>query len=801
VACFRLRLGGSRAYHAYRRSCGRLRKQHMADIGKIFTAEPRSLADFLSTNDQGCFIPSYQRTYSWDVKDVGRLFEDAIDGLRRLVDHPTALRFLGTIIAVDEKDVVPVDEPMDTELPNVVMTIIDGQQRLCTLIAVNIILHDMILRQRATIPSAADSERLLQIVDDYLFDLRKTFRFEGRPSTTLWRNYPRIIRAYEDQWARHQSNARYESPIAKLIWSYITHREADPAGAADFSYGSGTPVAKPEPGQPSLEAVVAYIRGAAAQIEAGQFEDQLGLPTVEQLISGPVQAEGFWADKFPTDALTYIDAHPDQVAPVLRLMAFGRYLNTRMAVTVVTTSSEDYAFDMFEALNTTGQPLTAFETFRPKVVEYEGLQNYRGSVSKPQMRKVEEYLERFIKADERQRATTSLLIPFALLDTGRKLEGHLSAQRRYLRDQYNALGDDAGRRHAFTGALATTADFLRDGWDAPSGKPAAILPGPLAVDAEAGFCFEALRSLRHDVVIAPLVRFYAEAVRLNSEAEVAAYGGAIKAVAAFSMMWRAARGGTANIDAQYRALMSGGRGVEQALALRKGDGTLNAMPTLETLRRSLWKLLAQNRVNLDTKEAWVAAAAQQPIYEVNTRVARFLLMAAFHNSVADPAEPGLIKGGGRRNLELLTSQAWYDEAHVTVEHVAPESNSGKRWPAGLYKDARTVHQLGNLSLLPPLENIALADRDWEHKRLLLAIYAAESDADANAAITAAAKKGLTVSNKVREVAAGGKTLPLCKTLADYTGAWDASFVAKRSRRLAELAWDQITPWLGPAPKK
>ncbi len=471
----------------------------MADIGKIFTAEPRSLADFLSTNDQGCFIPSYQRAYSWDVKDVGRLFEDAIDGLRRLVDHPNALRFLGTIIAVDEKGVVPVDEPMDTELPNVVMTIIDGQQRLCTLLAVNIILHDLILRQRATIQTESDSERLLQIIDDYLFDLQKTFRFEGRPSASLWRNYPRVIRAYEDQWARHQSNARYESPVAKLIWNYIEHREADPSGGQEFCFGSDAPSSNPEPGQPSLEAVIAYIRTAASQIADGYFDDQVEFPTVEQLISGPVQAEGFWADRFPVQALAYINAHPDATSPALRLMAFGRYLNTRMAVTVVTTSSEDYAFDMFEALNTTGQPLTAFETFRPKVVEYEGLSNYRGSTSKPHMRKIEEYLDRFIKADERQRATTSLLIPFALLDTGYRLEGHLSAQRRYLRDQYGQLGTDASRRHAFTGALATTADFLRCGWDAPLGKPARILPGELGVDAAAGFCFEALRSLRHDV--------------------------------------------------------------------------------------------------------------------------------------------------------------------------------------------------------------------------------------------------------------------------------------------------------------
>jgi hypothetical protein len=491
--------------------------------------------------------------------------------------------------------------------------------------------------------------------------------------------------------------------------------------------------------------------------------------------------------------------HQEEVAPVLRLMAFARYLNTRMAVTVVTTSAEDYAFDMFEALNTTGQPLTAFETFRPKVVEYEGPANYRNSPSEPHMRAVEQYLERFGRAEERQRATTSLLIPFALLDTGYRLEGHLSAQRRYLRDKYQSLGSDGPRRRAFTQALGTTADFLRHGWDAPSGAPALMMPDGDPIDAEAGFCFEALRSLRHDVVIAPVVRFYTEAVMTKTPDTVRQYGAAIKAVAAFSMMWRSARGGATNVDAQYRALMSGSRGVEQALSLRNAAGELSPMPSVEALQRSLWRLLGQSRVNLNHKENWVAATAQQPLYSANSRVARFLLMAAFHNSVADPAEAGLIKGGGRGNLELLTPEAWYDEAMITVEHIAPDSNSRQRWPASLYKDARTVHQLGNLSLLPKLENIAIADRDWEHKRLLLAIYASVSDEEAAAAIAAAAKKGLSVSERVRKLVADGRTLPLCKVLSDYAGPWDVAFVAKRSRRLAELAWDRITPWLGTPP--
>ena len=46
--------------------------------------------------------------------------------------------------------------------------------------------------------------------------------------------------------------------------------------------------------------------------------------------------------------------------------------------------------------------------------------------------RVQEYLDRFKRADERQNASSTLMIPFALSEDGHKLEKHLNAQRRYL---------------------------------------------------------------------------------------------------------------------------------------------------------------------------------------------------------------------------------------------------------------------------------------------------------------------------------------------------------------------------------
>lgn len=765
-----------------------------ADISKIFNAEPQSLAAFLGANDQGCFIPSYQRAYSWGADDVARLFEDTVTGLSRLPTAPTSLRFLGTIIAVNDKGLLGVAEPMDQQLPETVMTLIDGQQRLCTLIAINILLHDKIRKLQQDLATEDAADGLGQIIGDYLYDLVKTFQFVGRPSDSLWQNYPRVIRARQDQWARHQDNARYDSPIARLIWAYIVHTGPEQP-VAPFEYAIAEDAERGS-GHQALSAVIDHVRTALDAIGEGEL-DSRKLVTPQELVSPAIQSADFWIAKFPTALVERIAAGPsDAVSRLLRLMAFGRYLNTRMAITVVTTAQEDYAFDIFEALNTTGQPLTAFETFRPKVIETEGMAQYPHTPSFKYMKTIEDYLDRYKKADDRQRATSSLLIPFGLLDKGERIEGRLAAQRTYLRTTYDSLPDLNAKR-AFTAALATTSLFLRNGWQAPSKTASMPNPGAKPLhDAEAGFCFEAMRSLRHDITVAPMVRFYAEADGAADSASTIAYEGAIKAMTAFSMMWRAAKGGTSSIDSRYRTLMSGGQDVVAPVARRTKAGAALAMPTLAQVQQTLWAML--KRARLDTRDAWVNAVVQRPVYLENTLVTRFLLLVALHNSVGD-GTTGLVKGGGRGNMNLLSADLWYSEATETVEHVAPASKDHAHWPDAIYEDSRTVHQLGNLLPLPALENNEAADASWARKKILLAIFAAESVDDAKKSMGDAAKVGITLTKKAEKIATGNPMLPICKGVAEYNGDWNAGFIAMRGRRLAELAYDRMADWLGGLP--
>jgi hypothetical protein len=123
-------------------------------IDQIFSAGALSTWFFLIENGQGCYIPAYQRQYSWDRENVSRLFEDAANGIEQLLVRPSTIGFLGIIIAIHDTKHATVKPLLKAEMPQKVMTIIDGQQRICTMMMIK--LHSM---TTFTLPSDLASRR------------------------------------------------------------------------------------------------------------------------------------------------------------------------------------------------------------------------------------------------------------------------------------------------------------------------------------------------------------------------------------------------------------------------------------------------------------------------------------------------------------------------------------------------------------------------------------------------------------------------------------------------------------------
>lgn len=76
----------------------------MINITQAFTTTGETVAGFLRRPGAGFYIPMYQREYSWDEVNIDQLMEDICRGVESLItDDKDAIRFLGTIIIVQEK--------------------------------------------------------------------------------------------------------------------------------------------------------------------------------------------------------------------------------------------------------------------------------------------------------------------------------------------------------------------------------------------------------------------------------------------------------------------------------------------------------------------------------------------------------------------------------------------------------------------------------------------------------------------------------------------------------------------------
>ena len=523
-------------------------------IDKIFTPKSSSIWEFLIVNGQGCYIPAYQRSYAWDKGNIERLFEDVLYGINQIMARPSAISFLGTIIAIHDQKYSSV-EPIDhSDIAPRVMTIIDGQQRLCSLVMSYIAIHDHIRQVVSKIKN--ETEESIWIRDQCTrlrADLRNAYLIDCvTPEKEIYRYYPRIIRAHEDKWSRQ--SGQYESPVAKLIWEYIKFTELEQEPLEQKKKGF-----KPQEELGDHHKVVRktflFIQNEIWRI-CRKNPEQYDFPQLAKVVQNEDFVMGIWGVDIPVSVKEFVaeeegGGQHQNFCHLMRLMIFAQYLTKRIGITVVTATNEYDAFDMFEALNTTGEPLTAFETFKPKVIEAEELSKYRASPSYEGIERIEKgYLDRYARAEEKQKAVSEMLIPFALAETGVKLQNRLNIQRRYLRDEFEKLSSLEEKR-AFVHLLAGIASFMNGGWNPREGGSSFESLNLKNYDEKASLGFEVLRHLNHSITIAPLYRFYQcvlDAGRKAQEQQITEFADAIKATAAFSVLWRGAMGGTSNID-------------------------------------------------------------------------------------------------------------------------------------------------------------------------------------------------------------------------------------------------------------
>ncbi len=760
---------------------------------ELFDATSQSICDFLSRPSQGFFIPAYQRDYSWDSKNIERLFDDVLYGILQLSERGNTVSFLGTIITIDEDGTTTT--PRDLSGRTDIKTIVDGQQRICTVIMCNIALHDHIRRSLAKLKDIGEpQDNWMRDQCSYvLSDLTKTYSIDTDVDAYDYRYYPRIVRELHDLWSNKKTEAQYTSPASRLTWEYIQHAKS--SDVAEFRF-------RPDDHEfRVVRAAFTSIKSTLTSILRGRGDYRISL---DPALSVPSFFQGIWPSGYSQGTqqsiVDYLKSEPSssqnhkRFCDLLRLMCIARYLNNRVAVTVVSSKNEDDAFDIFEALNTTGAPLTAFETFKPNVIKMEE-NAYSTSDSRRWIESTDRYLSTFKRTESRQNATLDMVVPFALAETAKKLPRKLNEQRRYLRDEFDKLNRNEGRASAreFVRALSNVAGFMETGWNAKTKD--VFLPLTLE-DDEAVFAFQLLRDLNHSITIAPMVRFYQHALDVSDyqspKRGVRELGLAIKATAAFSVLWRAAKGGTAGIDSHYRELMRDGAkdGSIPPLARRR---TGSAEVSIADYKRALRTVL-EEKGGIRSRNEWVRLVGGRPSYDDNGTVTRFLLFCALHDAAPDESEPGLVSQGRDRLCQMLSADKWLDDRFETVEHIAPQSPS-EGWPDEIYSDAHLVHTLGNLTLLPVKENSIASAKSWEDKRGIYRLCAARSQTDSQRIKAELEDKGMKLSEAAQNVLGESAHLVVCESLAAVSDAWSGDIIRRRTQRLAERAWTQLYRWL------
>jgi hypothetical protein len=277
---------------------------------------------------------------------------------------------------------------------------------------------------------------------------------------------------------------------------------------------------------------------------------------------------------------------------------------------------------------------------------------------------------------------------------------------------------------------------------------------------------------------------------------------ALLAITAFSVLWRGSRRGTENIDQEYREIMQGVNALtgmpplSRMRALRREKEVLPPECNLEKLKDELRARLANGEHGgLVDRDAWIREASRIPAYQNAPIVTRFLLLAAYHDSIVDPDKPGLIKPGKQAVSPCLTYEGWIAETNLSLEHIAPRTPEGK-WDAALYQDKETIHKIGNLVLVQEQANSSLSNRSLLEKKILYRALGASSQEEARGVLEQAEKEGIVFTLTAQELVQLSQHMPHLAALGGYDqSVWTEAFIDQRSGVLLGMAWDRLYPWL------
>lgn len=785
------------------------------NINQIFETSTETLSS-LTLNQDFYYIPPYQRQYSWSEEDVQRLFESIATAFIELGQDAESFTFLGTIITIKDrsfKSIPAVDRP---NLPASVQLVIDGQQRLTTLFILILALHERLRQSYEKVKNLEDSEKtdlikaytdLVAVTMNQIGEILVSYQFAGVDRRIP---YMRIVRAFDDTWSRDEKQNKYESPIANLIYEYAITLQSFDLNRPQRIFNPRSYPTGSEKGVCRSRFI--EIRKMLSDVRSiGIGETQISFKEPDYFLKNSKIAEDL-LNPFGLEnlrALSELNGEDDFKDGIVDLM-LTRFVLQRVILTEVSVSKEEYAFAVFDSLNTTGKPLAPFEMFKPLVVDSVGLINYQSSNER---KLVDDIATSLGNLDKPANLTDAekITVSFALSENAHRLSMKRVPQRNFFRRSFKRAEKD-GERLGYLQNFKSITAFHKAVFVATATPN---LPGVAnsQVSEECLTCINFLAKSKHTLVIPILARYWSMVEAASDNAQklhaIAEFEKATRGITAFTTLFRATATDTAGIDQIYRDIMSGASSPTSLGPLHRSGFTyfekdvkanmhpLSASALIADLHARLTD--PANRRHIINKDDFVAKARRIPIYEVSQPIARFLLFIAMHDNVPDTATPGLLVKGLNGSNDLLNTRTWLSEVGISVEHVAPQNRTNdSQWDRAIYDDS-LVSTIGNLTLCPSVINSHLSNAPWTRKRAVYKAFGSASGlADALRILSNEIPPFEKLVKAINENEVTDGDFVACKffgNIGDIASDWDKPYVESRSENLLEFVWDRLITWL------
>ena len=771
----------------------------MNDVNQIFTAKAatvgETIIDFRGGN-AGFKIPDYQRTYDWSEEHLQRLMQNCCSGFYQLSQLKNRIphTFLGTIILVHE-----TSEP---GFEGESFALVDGQQRITSLVLLCCSLY-------VKIRSQVQSEEFQNLPSEYKTWLDKESRYflnqlyactTGRLQTVgESQTFPRIIRSDANE-SRARDHSEYLSDIARLL--DLFHKfcvNNKPTAFNPNSFLGDTESMKRLLDNyrilSDLGNVLCY-ENLSKKFDVDRVErEKLQERQMKRLFRVLPKYEQRTQDKFGT-----MIGSCEQTESLIRLLQFSSYLLNFVILTRVVTEDEDSAFDIFDALNTTGEPLTAVETLKPMVVKFENeKRRFQGSECDISFRRLESHLnEVFQNTHKRHTETKELLTSFALYLNGDKLSLLLRDQRSYLRTNFDSISNPKLKRK-FIGSVADIAEFRHEFWiPEPEGNCGTNIRFNSSENRESfQLCLAFLRAMKTNLTVPIIARYWRNFLDDHNEEEFVL---GVKAITAFVALRRAFTGGTDGIDDELRSLMGTNLKPERKhSSLSVGNNFSREIWPVEKLKSELlWKLtekvIGSSGIDESSRDSWVKGAKGISLYTGARSLCKFLLLAATHQSTPDEDNPGLLRRKGvakSDELDLFNIRVWNDPKYKTVEHIAPQKYCNG-WDAGIYESRATPHTIGNLTLLPSKVNTSASNAKWDKKKIFYMVFSSKEEQERKKLFMDV--KGSDLEIKLSTLDLLTRRLQILDSITNVK-EWTPNLIETRSENILGFAWDTLQSWL------